>query len=53
MAAGNTKPKILTSLTAMILEAIKHVIKMEATSRNQWEYRLLLDASCSSVSIRQ
>ena len=51
MAAGNTKPKILTNLTAMMLEVIKQVMKMEATSKNQWEYRLCIDVFCSGVNI--
>ena len=39
MPAGIIKPKILTNLTAMMLEVIKQVMKMEATNKNQWEYR--------------
>jgi hypothetical protein len=38
MAAGNTKPKRLTNLTAMMLELIKQVTKIETSSKNQWEY---------------
>jgi hypothetical protein len=53
IAAGNTKPKILISFTAMILEVIKQVIKMEATNKNQKEYRALTDMFFFGFGIRQ
>ena len=51
IAAGNTKPKIFTNLTAMMLEVIKQVMKREATSKNQWEYLPEVDAVCFDVNI--
>jgi hypothetical protein len=37
IAAGNTKPKILINLTAMILAVIRHVIKRATTTRKELE----------------
>jgi len=35
----------------MILEVIKQVMKMEATSENQWEYRPRIGVFLSGVNI--
>jgi hypothetical protein len=51
MAAGKISPKILTSLTAMMLDVIKDVMKMETTSKNHWEYRPRADEFCFNTDI--
>jgi hypothetical protein len=50
MAAGNTKPKIWMNLTAMILEVIRHVMKIEAVNKNQLEYRPFSEVLCPGAN---
>ncbi len=47
IAAGNKKPNMLMSFTAVILAVIKQVMNMATTTMNHDEYLCWVDVFCS------